>query len=150
MTLDFLPRRDDLDIKAQAKPARGTARAERHERSASREHDERINKAIVRKQDGTCRWPGCRCQKGPRKLPLEVAHVVAKSLGGSSAPENLILVCDEVHRGAVSLHSQDRKIEPLTNKGTRGPCAFYQRDEFGVMQHVASERSIGVSEPRRR
>jgi hypothetical protein len=39
----------------------------------------------------------------------------------------------------------DHAIQPQTDAGTDGPCDFYARNEFGVMELVASEQRIGVS-----
>ena len=103
-------------------------------------------KADSKKRDGhKCRWPHV-CRKPVR---LESAHLVNLSQGGEDTTENLITLCLEVHQGRRSLHSQDRKIEPLTAAGANGPVAFYEKNEAGRMVHIASERAVGISEARR-
>ena len=109
-----------------AKPAKGTAKAERASRRRDVENSERKNKALVRKRDKTCRWPGCEC-KG-RTLGLEVAHLKAKGMGGDhgkrSTPDQMILLCRERHQGPWSLHSGHCRIY-LT--GPYGAPEFFQR-----------------------
>ncbi|WP_306523448.1 HNH endonuclease [Gemmatimonas sp.] len=131
---------------ALAKPYKGQSRDEQLDARAS-ERTERLKaKAESKKRDGQkCRWPHV-CRKPIR---LESAHLVNLSQGGADTTDNLITLCFEVHQGKTSLHSQDRKIEPLTNKGCDGPVAFYQISESGQWKHIASERSVGISEARR-
>lgn len=43
----------------------------------------------------------------------------------------MMLLCFLVHQGARSLHSGDRMIEPLTERGTDGPCLFLELKESG-------------------
>jgi hypothetical protein len=134
---------DSLDRCAQPKPSKGSALLARKQARAELDAFEKTEKAKVRKRDRTCRWPGCDC--GRLKLRLEVAHVVAKSLGGSSHADNLILLCFIKHQGVPSLHSGDLKIEPRTSAGTNGPCDFYVRTESGRMEIAFSETARGVS-----
>ena len=42
-------------------------------------------------------------------------------------PASLITLCQGVHRGRLSLHSQRRRIEPLTDRGCDGPVAHGHR-----------------------
>lgn len=128
---------------APPKPPKGTFLRERKQRQMDADAAEERNKAIVRKRDKTCRWPHCDC--GRFKLRLEVAHMVDKSLGGSSEPDNLILLCFEKHQGRPSLHSGDLDIQPQTPAGANGPCDFRKKDDDGRWIVVASERYIGVS-----
>lgn len=111
--------------RACPKPARGTARAQRDEKRHHRLAHEQREKAAVRARDGNvCRWPGCL-----ERTRLECAHVVSKSLGGSSDRSNMIRLCEGHHRGPCSLHSGDLRVEPLTEAGTDGPCLFVATDE---------------------
>jgi hypothetical protein len=103
---------------------------------------EKREKAKVRARDRKCRWPGCDCEK--LRLPLEVAHIVSKSLGGSNDAPNLMLLCVSRHQGSPSLHSGDMEIRPQTAMGTDGPCDFYVLRERGRWECIASERLIGV------
>jgi len=134
------------------RPLRGEYYLERKAKRAVVDNAERTHKKEVRARDRGCRWPGCECRK--LKLRTEVAHLAAKGVGGDhgerSEPENLIELCFVKHRGTPSLHSGDLKIMPRTAVGANGPCDFFQRDEAGVFQLVASERTIGISETRGR
>lgn len=133
------------------KPAKGTALLARKQRRAELVSHEAREKAKVRKRDRGCRWPGCDCRK--LKLRTEVAHLDAKGIGGDhgvrTTADQMIELCFIKHQGVPSLHSGDLKIEPLSAAGTNGCCAFYARSESGRMEHVASERAVGISEPRR-
>lgn len=128
------------------KPARGEYLRERRQRKMDADAHEKREKAKVRARDKSCRWPGCDCKAF--RLPLECAHVVAKSLGGSSDADNMILMCVEKHRGTPSLHSGDLEVRPQTAKGTNGPCDFAVLRADGRWDVIASERLIGVSVPR--
>ena len=128
------------------KPARGTALRERRQRKADADAHEKREKAKVRARDRQCRWPGCSCKT--LRLPLEVSHVVAKSLGGSSDADQMILMCCERHRGTPSLHSGDLEVRPQTKRGTDGPCDFMELREDGRWDCVGSERTWRVSVPR--
>jgi hypothetical protein len=125
------------------KPPRGTYIRERRQRKLDADAYEKREKAKVRARDRKCRWPYCTCSK--LNLPLEVAHVVAKSLGGSSDADNMLLLCIEKHQGRPSLHSGDLEVRPhFTTKGTNGTCDFAVLRDDGRWDVVASERMIGV------
>lgn len=129
-----------------AKPERGSFRRERLGKAESERRVRETNKRRSKTRDGhKCRWPHT-CEKGD---PLESAHLVNLSQGGSDDTSNLFTACQRVHQGAFSLHTKDRRIEPLTDRGCDGPCAFYERNkETGIMAHIASERAVGISEAR--
>ena len=115
---------------ANPKPARGSARLERHLKRRAIEQLERHEKTKVRRRDrGRCRWPSC--EHMVYRPPLEVAHLDAKGMGGDhgirSRSDQMILLCQSHHRGSTSLHSGDLRIRPLTDRGTDGPCAFLRR-----------------------
>ncbi len=117
---------------------------ERAEKKAAVKKHELSEKAKVRKRDKTCRWPACPCAK--LGIRLEVAHLENKAMGGDpqqirTQAAKMILLCHTVHQGPLSLHSGDRKIEPLTTAGTSGPCRFW---EDGVV--VGVEKSPHVFE----
>ena len=127
------------------KPPRGTARAARVARRTQEEQRERRAKTQARKRDGyRCRWPKCDCRQ--RRDRIEVAHLRSKSLGGANEATNLISVCLSVHQGSHSLHSQDKRIMPLTDAGANGPVIFYARNTDGDWYLVARERSVGLLE----
>jgi hypothetical protein len=130
------------------KPARGAHKRERHAKRTAFESYERGEKAKVRARDNhTCRWPGCRSKAWHARL--EVAHVRSKSIGGESDADAMILICDDHHRGASSLHSGDRRVVPIYESlGTNGPCRFERKSEAGGWDIEASERSVCLSETR--
>lgn len=118
---------------------RGAAVLEKLEKRKAVKSAEDAEKRKVRLRDKTCRWPHCKPE-----TRLEVAHVVSKGMGGDkggnrSAAHQLILLCFLCHQGPISLHSGDRKVEPLTEAGTDGACIFWQQDEQGVWFVVAQE-----------
>lgn len=107
------------------KPARGTLRALREAKRQRVRAEELRAKAECRRRDGDrCRWPGCT-----ETTRIESAHLIAKSLGGLNDRQNLVRLCEAHHRGPVSLHSGDLRIEPLTERGADGPLLFLRRDE---------------------
>lgn len=132
------------------KPARGSALLARRQQKSERDKYERQQKALVRKRDRWCRWPACEYRRAGMEIPLEVAHVRDKSLGGSSEARQLIYLCRLHHQGPCSLHSKDLAIVPLDMQlGTDGPCLFQQRNQWGRLETIAVERTIGISEARR-
>jgi hypothetical protein len=126
---------------AAPKPAKGSLAVARHKRRREIKLQEDHEKQIVRVRDGhQCRWPGCR---SGRSVRLEVAHLNDKGMGGDhgqrSHHDQMILLCVHCHQGAHSLHSKDRKIEPITDAGTNRECAFFIRTETGAWHHIFSE-----------
>lgn len=104
------------------KPAKGASTRARKAHRKAQDARERANKAEARLRDGGCRWPRCGCQNRPW---TEVAHLVAKSVGGSSETGNLIELCRARHQGTISLHSKRAAIVPLTEAGADGLCEFF-------------------------
>ena len=131
------------------KPARGSYTLAREAAEAEATELEIAVKKVVKARDGKCRWPQKhKCRKG-----LECAHLKDASLGGEIATFNLILLCGWLHRrGPESIHSKDLKIEPLTERGADGPCAFfvkiYSETRLGEYRWrcVARERAVGIVE----
>lgn len=120
------------------KPVKGTARAARVARRLAEQSFEAREKTAARRRDGyRCRWPSCECRQ--RRDRIEVAHLVNKSQGGSSHRTNLICLCVARHQGRPSLHSGELHIEPLTDRGTSGPCAFWAKDAAGRVTLVGQE-----------
>lgn len=127
------------------KPAKGDYVTERRKKRKALDAFEKAEKAKVRARDKKCRWPRCDCHT--LRLPLEVAHLTSKSIGGASTADQMILLCVSKHQGRPSLHSGDLRIVPLNDaQGTNGPCDFLARDETEGDRFVvvASERIIGV------
>lgn len=126
-----LPTLADAPRRATAKPAKGTALIERKERRRDRRQSEADQKAEARTRDSArCRLPHCPyCQEyGKSQLVPQVAHVIqAKGQGGD--PEGIrstadkLMVLDPLAHAAQERHEWD--VEPLTEKGTNGVCAFY-------------------------
>ncbi len=136
-----------MPIYPQPKP--GPAIFERRLRKAKRATVEDDVKAEVKRLDGhKSRWPHAEFPK----YRLEAAHLAAAGMGGDPksarmTPENLITLDWLSHRGPNSLHSGDKRIVPLTNAGTRGPCEFQQRHpKTGKWVVVARERAVGLLE----
>jgi len=117
---------------ALAKPPKGSVLIERRQKRKAIEAFEEAEKAKVRVRDKQCRWPECSyCRQF--KPRLEVAHLADKGMGGDhgerSTADQMILLCFLRHQGPVSLHSGMVKIEPVTERGTNGPCMFSIMDE---------------------
>ena len=127
------------------KPLKGSALRERRDRQrAIRAHEDR-EKAKVRRRDVICRWPSCEnCRR--YKPRLEVAHLAGKGMGGDhgerSTAANMMLLDYLTHQdGTDSLHAQTRRIEPLTDQGTDGPCRFWRLTEAGwLVIHTETDR----------
>ncbi|WP_420646044.1 HNH endonuclease [Vibrio parahaemolyticus] len=56
--------------------------------------------------------------RGWRKAPLQICHVIPKSLGGDEHPSNLVLMCKECHDLAPILHFQKSCINGWLSKVT--------------------------------
>lgn len=144
-------------IPSLQKPARGSGRLERRAKRTAVRSFEEAEKAKVRIRDkGRCRWPMCRHQRTGR---FEVAHVIrAKGFGGDhgtvSHDHQMMNLCYFHHQGDPqdghpegSIERHNLKIEPLTDKGTNGPCRFLQEHRGRLEDSwivVGVERSVGV------
>lgn len=128
------------------KPAKGTALMERRQRRKDTKAAEDHEKDLVRARDKRCRWPHCaNCKQWQPRL--EVAHLTAKGMGGDPAmvrtsADRMILLDWLTHQaGTSSLEQHGKWIVPLTDRGTDGPCEFWQDDEQGRPFLVARERA---------
>ena len=137
----------NLEPGALQKPEKGSHwKAGRDRRKAVVAYEE-AEKRLVRIRDKGCRWPHCEnCRT--YKPPLEVAHVVAKGMGGDhgikSSADQMMLLDRLSHQGGLdSVEQHGRRIEPLTPAGTNGPCAFYRQDADGREYTVAVELAVG-------
>lgn len=134
--------------KSLQKPARGTAKHDHRVRHAQADTREARHKTTVRKRDGhRSRWPG------DEGLPLEVAHLSHKGIGGDaqtlrSIPALMILVSRDVHQGPYSLHSGDRRVQFLTPEKANGPIAFLEK-RGSKWAEVARELWPGVLAPKK-
>lgn len=145
---------DPNDRNAPAKPKKGEAWLKRKDdRRDLKAHEDREMTA-ARKRDMAachgCRWPGCQFM--PEKPRLEVSHCFEhRGMGGNPTGDRtqkrlLMLLCFLCH---ARLDAGDASVEALSHLGSDGPCAFFlKHPETGRLEHVASERSIGVSEER--
>ena len=122
------------------KPAKGSHRQSLlDKRAAIRSHEDREKRAVRLRDGGVCRWPFCG-ERGQR-WRLEVAHLHAKGMGGDkgtrSTRDQMILLCFNCHQGPNGLERHGKRITPLTDAGTYGPCKFEELREEGwvvVMQ----------------
>lgn len=136
---------------AIARPERGAAIVEREAADKQRIATEREIATKVKQREGyRCRWPEAHTCRGG---PLEAAHLVNKSQGGTTSLENEIAVCPWIHRrGPESLHGQQLKVEKETERGANGPLSFWrQTGEFDALGQpiyfcVARERAPGIVE----
>ncbi len=135
------------------KPIRGVALlARREKRAVTVKLEQQAMQAAKKRDGGKCRWP--RCEYAKKQLPIDAAHFIQhRGIGGDptgrrTASKALIVSLCRIHHSLFDLAEID--IQPLTDAHADGPLLFYVRDkETGAFQHVASERSIGVSEARR-
>jgi hypothetical protein len=131
----------------QPKPDKGSHLIERRTRRKAIETSEDSEKQKVRRRDRVCRWPRCEnCRTF--KPRLEVAHLVAKGMGGDhgikSTADQMVLLDFLTHQGKDGIERHGRKIEPLTPAGADGPCNFWLADDRGGWTLVAEETAIGV------
>lgn len=134
---------------ASAKPLPGDFRAERHEkRNQQKAHERREMQAALKRDGKRCRVP--RCEFAPLNFVIDPCHERHRGMGGNPKGDRttratVISLCRRHHR----LYDQGGiEIEPLTHKGFDGPCDFYAV-EGQTRTHYATERLVGVSEPRR-
>lgn len=128
-TLQQLPRRATM---AEASMTigfpKGSFRLDRAKRRMARDRQERDAKAEARQRDRGCRFPACGCRS--MGFALHVAHLEDKGMGGNprgdrSTRDKLITLCAGRHlANRISLHGGTLRIEPLTARGTDGPCKF--------------------------
>jgi hypothetical protein len=125
-----------------AKPAKGSSLIAGRERRKAARAFEDAQKDIVRAEDKRCRWPNCEnCRRF--KPRLEVAHRIAKGIGGDhgvrSTADQMILVDYLTHQGPNGIEQHGKRVDPLTDRGTRGPCEFWARDVNDQWYLVARE-----------
>lgn len=136
-----------------ARPAKGTDLIDRRKKRNTIRNDEKKEKALVRARDKQCRWPHCEnCRN--YKPRLEVAHMEPKGSGGDhgvrTRADLMILIDFLTHQGSDGLERGERFIEPLTDAGTNGACAFYvkvyseTKPGEWTWHCVGVERSVGV------
>jgi hypothetical protein len=151
--MDFVPRLDDLERRAEPKPIKGEAVLASRERTAARKLHERKVMDEARRRDqqmrAGCAWP--HCEYRPKRLRIEVAHERHRGMGGDPSGERttrdtLLSYC-VIHHRLYDLDEIDH--EPITDQGTDGLLAFYRRHRTtGRMVCVAVEKRIGVPEMR--
>lgn len=110
------------------KPERVIDKVRRHIQRRARTSAEDAIMRRVRREDRYCRFPLCGC--GRLKLPLEVAHLEHRGMGGNpslarTTPENLILLCRPRHRAhKFALDKKTIRCVSLTEAGARGPVRW--------------------------
>lgn len=113
----------------KVKPGLQPKKKERPARARRTKAVELSAKQQVRNLDRYCRFPKCGCRRTGHALA--VAHMKHKGIGGNpkgdrSKLAGLILLCAPRHREhPVALDKGTLRITPLTELGTRGPCAWY-------------------------
>lgn len=132
-------------MSASPKPPKGTARRERKGRWHRADREEVQNKAESKLRDGyRCRWPWC---PGNYSI-VHSCHLKHKGMNGDvlsirSQRDNFITQCPTDHY--IFDDVGGREIEPLTDKGTDGPCRFVQRDKWtDEVIRWAEEVAIGM------
>jgi hypothetical protein len=113
------------------KPARGSHVLAREAKRKELEDLEDAAKKRAKARDlFTCRWP----EKHTCRGHLEGVHVFEdKKMGGDhgrlSDTTQIMAFCYWLHRGGpMTMHSKHLKVEPETDRGADGPCAFYKRE----------------------
>ena len=146
-----------LAFGALAKPSKGKYWLEKKEAARARKSREQKAMNDAKRRDMAackgCRWPTCEWRK--QEPRIVAAHVFEhRKMGGDKTDtsertkrELIMGLCFMCH---AMVDRFDAYVEALTDAKTDGPCAFYERDtDTGRFYHVASERTIGVSEARR-
>jgi hypothetical protein len=98
----------------------------------------RIRRAVLRRDLGTCRWPGC----GSR-ASIHVHHIIWRSRFGPNATENLVSLCHYHHR---AIHHRGWEIRgnangPLQFVDSRGRVADERTDRRAPILEKALERA---------
>lgn len=140
---------------AKPKPVKGAYWLERKAVKAERKNHERREMDAAKRRDFAachgCRWP--TCPHRTYKPRIHAAHVFEhRGMGGNPdgrrTERHLIMgICVWCH---ARLDAGDAEVQEQTPAMADGACAFFERNlETGRMEHVATEKSIGVSEARR-
>lgn len=138
----------DYSSLTYAKDSREDGKQKRDAAKAKIRADEKEQKALVRKRDGShyCRLvPHCDSTRD-----FETAHVDDKGMGGDhgirSTADLMVRSCFAHHRGNFSLHSNDIRVEYLTAENANGPIQVWGRDTRGQWFLLGRESAIGVWE----
>lgn len=141
-----------LDRCAKPRPPRGEYDLERKGKKRSRKVAEEKTMAEAKRRDGNkCRWPRCEF----KTLHVACAHLEHRKMGGNPLGDKterhkLIALCIRHHDQFDGRTLPKIDIVPVNaQQGTDGPCSYFVLQESGQWLHVATERVIGVSEPRR-
>ncbi len=102
----------------------------------------RIRRAVMRRDLGTCRWPGC----GSR-ASIHVHHIIWRTRSGPNATENLVSLC-HYHHGAI--HQRGWEILGNANGrlqfvGSRGRVADERTGRRAPILEKAFERAQAAS-----
>lgn len=120
------------------RPKKGVTARRRASKSRARKAAELEHMRQVRSEDGHCRFPRCGCVAESVRghlwsiwLKPEVAHTTHRGMAGNPAgdrsqPERLITVCNWRHKIAkFSIDKKTLRVEPLTDRGLRGPVQWW-------------------------
>ena len=87
------------------------------------------------------------CKRG--ELPLEVDHVIPRSLGGTDSMNNLVSACSDCNQGksssAAFAHGDNAVLKELLAQVNRPGVKFTRRDIAFIMGTKRSRRSPDVS-----
>lgn len=131
------------------KPVKGEAWLKAKSVRADRVAAEQKAMKLAKKLDGGCRYP--LCEYKTKKPRIDAAHQHHRGMGGNpsgdrTTSDQIISLCFIDH---AAYDRGDIDFEPLTDKGTRGPCAWYRvNKETGSMEHIATEKSVSYLETR--
>lgn len=130
------------------KLSREDGKRKRDKAKAEIRNKEKEQKALVVKRDGShyCRLiPQC-----DEKIQFETAHLEDKGMGGDHGLRTdaaiMVRSCYFHHRGNWSLHSNDLRVEYLTNEKANGPIQIWGRMSTGEWYLVGREKAVGVWE----
>jgi hypothetical protein len=111
------------------KPRRGDALLERRTKRAATVKAEQAEMQAALKRDGRkCCVPDCIYSH--KKLPVDACHLVHRGMGGNpkrdrTTRQQIVSLC-RIHHG--QLDAGEITVQPLTSRGTDGPCFFLLRD----------------------
>jgi hypothetical protein len=130
------------------KSPKGTTLLKSRERKAATKAHEATEKAKVVKRDGmkACRLvPTCQ-----EREKFETAHLDDKGMVGyhgiRTTADRMIRSCFWHHQGVWSLHSNDLRVDCLTDAGTDGPVEVWGRDDNGQFYLLKRETAVNVVE----
>lgn len=135
---------------AEARPPKGEYRLkQKADKRKLKAEEDAVMAEAVKRDHGKCRWPRCRF----KVLKVSAAHLEHRGMGGNPSLDRterhkLIAMCVRHHDQFDGRTLPFIDVQPTTDQGTDGLCAFYVQLASGEWQHVATEKAIGISETR--